>query len=139
MWLKLRVEERRDFTQGKTIRTEKKRERQRERRGEAGLLSKEKVPERDQPKGGCKQPKGEKDRDRQRQSETDAERERVRGGGRQRPQRKRWQTQGNGHRAAGHTSEPDFGMRILGLRPGSGPRNVPVSGCLPLPSSRLEP
>lgn len=27
MWLKLRVKERRDFTQGKTIRTEKKRER----------------------------------------------------------------------------------------------------------------
>lgn len=55
MWLKLRVGERRDFTQAKAIRTEKKRERRRERRGEAGLPSKEKVPERDQPKGGCKQ------------------------------------------------------------------------------------
>ena len=134
MWLKLQVEERRDFTQEKTIRTE--RGRGGERRGEAGLPSKEKVPERDQPKGGCKQKREtETDRDKARQTQ----RERVRGGGRQRLQRKRWQTQGNGHRAAGHTSEPDFGMRILGLRPGSGPRSVPASGCLPLPPSRLEP
>ena len=77
MWLKLQVEERRDFTQEKTIRTE--RGRGGERRGEAGLPSKEKVPERDQPKGGCKQKREtETDRDKARQTQ----RERVRGGGR---------------------------------------------------------
>lgn len=75
MWLKLQVEERRDLTQGKTIRTEKKRERRREK-GRGGSAQQGEGTGEGPAKGWMQTAQGW---ERQRQTETKRDRRRESG------------------------------------------------------------